>query len=115
MFRRKRIQTGYDLVLEIVVASVYFGSARLGLSLAFLNASVSPVWPPTGVAIAAVLLLGYRVLPAVLAGAFLANLATGLPVATAAGIALGNTLEAATASYLLRRFVKGKNPFNRAI
>src|SRR5215470_11994189 len=115
MFRKKRIKAGYELALEIAVAAVYYGSARLGLSLAFLNANVSPVWPPTGVAIAAVLGLGYRVLPAVLLGAFLANLRSGLSIATAAAIAIGNTLEAAAAAYLLRRFVGIKSPFNRAI
>jgi signal transduction histidine kinase/CheY-like chemotaxis protein len=112
---RTKAGTPYQIAVQLAVAALYFGAARLGLSLAFLNASVSPVWPPTGVAIAAVVLFGYRVLPAVLVGAFLANLATGLPIATAAGIAIGNTLEAATASYLLHRFVRARNPFNRAI
>jgi PAS domain S-box-containing protein len=98
----------------IVVTLIYLGAARLGLSLAFLHASVSPVWPPTGVAIAAVLWLGYRISPAILVGAFLANLATGVPVATAGGIAFGNTLEAVSAAYLLRRYVGSGNLFNRA-
>jgi signal transduction histidine kinase len=112
---RTKAGTPYQIGVEIAVAAVYFSAARLGLSLAFLNASVSPVWPPTGVAIAAVVLFGYRILPAVLVGAFLANLATGLPIATAAGIAVGNTLEAATAGYLLHRLARVRNPFNRTI
>jgi len=98
----------------IVVTLIYVGAAKLGLSLAFLHASVSPVWPPTGVAIAAVLWLGYRISPAILIGAFLANLATGVSVATAGGIALGNTLEAVSAAFLLRRYVGSGNLFNRA-
>src|SRR5262252_1381863 len=102
MSRTRLVDAASTIAIEILVAVVYFGSARLGLSLAYLNASVSPVWPPTGVAIAAVLGLGYRVLPAILVGAFFANLATGLSVATASGIAIGNTLEAAAAAYLLR-------------
>lgn len=96
------------------VTVVYIGAAKLGLSMAFLHASVSPVWPPTGVAIAAVLLLGYRVSPAILLGALIANLATGVPIGTAAGIAVGNTLEAASAAYLMQRFVGTRNPFGRA-
>ena len=96
------------------VAVVYFYAAKLGLSLAFLHASVSPVWPPTGIAIAAVLWLGYRISPAILLGAFLANLATGEPVATASGIAIGNTLEAVSAAFLLHRFVGSHSPFYRA-
>jgi len=63
-----------------VVTAAYFGAAKLGLSLAFIHANVSPVWPPTGVAIAAVLLLGYRIWPAILLGALLANLFTPVSV-----------------------------------
>jgi signal transduction histidine kinase/integral membrane sensor domain MASE1/CheY-like chemotaxis protein len=86
----------------VAIAVIYFGAAKLGLSLAFIHVNVSPVWPPTGVAIAAVLLLGYRIWPAILVGAFLANLSTNVTVATASGIAIGNTLEAIAAGLLLR-------------
>src|SRR5512141_2603465 len=97
------------------VAAIYFLAAKLGLSLAYLNASVSPVWPPTGVAIAAVLWLGYRATPGVVIGALLANyLLTDVPLAAAVGISSGNTLEALTAVYLVRRYVESRNPFNRA-
>jgi signal transduction histidine kinase/integral membrane sensor domain MASE1/CheY-like chemotaxis protein len=96
-----------------VVAAIYYGAAKLGLSLAFINASVSPVWPPTGVAIAAVLLFGTRIWPAIFAGALLANLFTPVTVATAIGIALGNTLEALSAGLLLR-FLDFHRSFDRA-
>jgi signal transduction histidine kinase/integral membrane sensor domain MASE1/CheY-like chemotaxis protein len=95
------------------VAVVYFLAAKLGLSLAFINASVSPVWPPTGVAIAAVLLLGYRIWPGILLGAFLANFFTPVPIATAGGIAIGNTLEALAAGLVLRS-VDFHNALDRA-
>lgn len=109
-------EAGYPayLVWVTATAAAYFGAAKLGLSLAFLHASVSPVWPPTGIAIAAVLWLGYRISPAILLGAFLANLATGEPVATAGGIAIGNTLEAVSAAFLLHRFVGFHSPFYHA-
>jgi integral membrane sensor domain MASE1 len=106
-------QIPYPLLL-LIVAATYFGAAEVGLSQAFLHTNVSPVWPPTGVAIAAVWLLGYRISPAILLGAFLANLATAVPAATAGGIAVGNTLEAVTAVFLLRRFVGPRSPFYRA-
>lgn len=105
-------QLSYPLLL-LVVTATYFGSAELGLSQAFLHANVSPVWPPTGLAIAAVWLLGYRISPAILLGALLANLATPVPIATASGIAVGNTLEAVSAVFLLRRFVGLRKPFYR--
>src|SRR5437870_10630871 len=105
-----------DLGVIAIVAGLYFLAAKLGLSLSSLNASVSPVWPPTGVAIALVLWLGYRAVPGVLLGALLANyLLTDVAFLTAAGISMGNTLEAITAVYLVRRFAGSRNPFQRAL
>jgi signal transduction histidine kinase/integral membrane sensor domain MASE1/CheY-like chemotaxis protein len=104
-----------NIGLMLGVATVYLLTAKLGLSLAYLNASVSPVWPPTGLAIAACLWLGYRAAPGVLLGALIANyLLTDVSLATAGGISIGNTLEAVIAVYLLRRSVESRNPFNRA-
>src|SRR5678816_4886642 len=87
--------------LCLVVAVLYFIGAELGLSLASLHENVTPVWPPTGIAIAALLIFGPRVWPGVFAGALAANLALNLPVASDIGIATGNTLEAILAWYLL--------------
>src|SRR5712692_7257848 len=113
--RFKNLKTTNVGVIAIV-AGLYFLAAKLGLSLAFLNASVSPVWPPTGVAIALVLWLGYRAAPGVLLGALLANyFLTEVTLATAIGISRGNTLEAITAAYLVRRFAGSRNPFQRAV
>jgi integral membrane sensor domain MASE1/anti-sigma regulatory factor (Ser/Thr protein kinase) len=88
----------------LVLALVYFGSAKLGLALAFSNESVTAVWPPTGIALAALVLGGRDLWPGVLLGALLANVTTDVPVYTAAGIALGNTLEAVVGAWLLDRF-----------
>src|SRR5215212_6511195 len=74
------------------VALVYFGAAKLGLSLAFTTRQVTAVWPATGIALAAVLLLGYRIWPGIFLGAFIANATQGEPSWTAAGIGVGNTL-----------------------
>jgi signal transduction histidine kinase len=100
--------------LNIVLTAVYFIAAKLGLSMASLHINVSPVWPPTGIAIAAVLMLGYKVWPGILLGAFLINLSTGVSVATSSGIAIGNTLEAVLATFLLHRFIGRKNFLDRA-
>jgi integral membrane sensor domain MASE1/anti-sigma regulatory factor (Ser/Thr protein kinase) len=88
----------------LVLAAAYFASAKLGLTLAFSNESVTAVWPPTGIALAALVLWGRGLWPGVLLGAFLANVTTDVPVYTAAGIAVGNTLEAVIGAYLLDRF-----------
>src|SRR5262249_62073153 len=87
-----------------VLAGAYYGTAKLGLDLAFETTSVTAVWPPTGIALAALLLWGYRLWPGVALGAFLANSWTGIPLYAVLGITLGNTLEALAGAYLLRRF-----------
>jgi len=84
------------------VAAVYFGAAKLGLSLAFMNSSISAVWPPTGIALAALLFWGYRMWPAIALGALAANSWTGIPIYSTLGITLGNTGEALVGAYLLR-------------
>ncbi|HXT22833.1 MAG TPA: MASE1 domain-containing protein, partial [Thermoanaerobaculia bacterium] len=87
----------------LAVAALYFGAAKLGLTMAFVTEQVSPVWPATGIAVAAVLLLGPRVWPGIALGAFLANATADEPLLVAAGIAAGNTLEALVAGWLLQR------------
>lgn len=98
--------------LCLIVAVVYFAGAELGLSLASLHQNVTPVWPPTGIAIASVLIFGPRVLPGVFVGALAANLPTSLPIPFAFGIAIGNTLEAFAAWFLLRRSKRWRNSFD---
>jgi PAS domain S-box-containing protein len=93
------------LLLMFGLAAVYLGAAKLGLSLAVMAEQVSAVWPPTGVALAAVVVYGYRIWPGILLGAFLANATANEPITTACGVAVGNTLEAIVGSWLLGRCV----------
>ena len=99
----RQATSGRELGLALALALVYFGSAKLGLALAFSNESVTAIWPPTGIALAALVLWGRGLWPGVLLGAFLANVTTDVPVYTAAGIAVGNTLEAVVGAWLLER------------
>lgn len=92
-----------------LLAIAYFIAGKLGLMPASLHASASPVWPPAGIALAAVLLFGYRVWPAIFVGAFLVNLTTAGNVATSVEIAAGNTLEALVGAWLVNRFGGGKD------
>ncbi|HEV8138344.1 MAG TPA: PAS domain S-box protein [Pyrinomonadaceae bacterium] len=87
-----------------LTAAVYFGAGKFGLTLASVHTNVSPVWPPTGLALAAVLLFGIRVWPGVFLGALLVNLTTPIPITAAVVIAIGNTVEAVAASGVLRAF-----------
>jgi PAS domain S-box-containing protein len=95
------------------LALLYLAAGRFGLSLAAMHANVSLVWPPTGLSLAALLLFGYRPWPGITIGAFLVNALTDVPLGTAAGIAVGNTLEALSGVYLLRRFVGFRNSLER--
>jgi PAS domain S-box-containing protein len=92
----------------------YFLAGKFGLAMAVVNASVSPVWPPTGIAFASFLLLGPRIWPAILLGAFLVNVTTTGSIATSLGIAIGNTIEGRLGADLVRLFANGRDVFNRA-
>jgi two-component system, NarL family, sensor histidine kinase FusK len=91
------------LVQVGTLAAVYVAAAKGGLLLATEGAQVTLVWPPTGLALAALLLGGPRLWPGVALGATLVNASTGAPLATACGMGTGNTLEALAAVVLLRR------------
>ena len=90
--------------LVLLLAAVYFGAAKFGFLMAYTARQVSVIWPPTGIALAAILLFGYRAWPGIALGAFLANITSQEPILVACGIALGNTLEAVAGAWLLRRF-----------
>src|SRR5213080_4183991 len=96
-----------------ILAVIYFIAGKLGLMLASLHASASPVWPPAGIALAGLLLLGYRAWPGIFIGAFLVNVTTAGNVATSFAMATGNTLEALVGAWLVNRFAGGTNVFDR--
>jgi len=100
-----------SIVLSLLVAVVYFAGAELGLSLASLHTNVTAVWPPTGIAIASLLIFGRRVWPGIFVGALAANLMTAIPVLSSFGIATGNTFEAIVAYWLLQRSQRWKGSF----
>ncbi len=103
-----------DIAVLAALAGTYFVAGKLGLNLASVHASATAVWPCTGIALAAFLIFGFRVWPAILAGALLVNLTTAGSVATSIGIAVGNTLEGVVGCYLISRFAGGKRTFERA-
>ena len=102
---RARFVSPYDrdVVATALIAICYALTAHLGFRLAVVADQVTTVWPPSGIAIAALLLWGPRLLPAVWLGAFAANALVDAPLWAAASIASGNTAEALTAWFLLSR------------
>src|SRR5881296_2463978 len=104
----------FPLALSILgLAAAYFVAGKFGLSLALVNTSTTAVWPPTGIALAALLLLGLRVWPGIAIGAFLVNMTTTADLASSVGIALGNTLEAIIGAHLVNTFANGSRAFER--
>ena len=101
------------VALLIGLAAIYYFAAKLGLRFAFINSSVTTVWPPAGIALAAFVLFGYRVWPAIFGAAFLANMTTTGAWLPSIGIALGNTVEGLFGSYLVNRFARGGRVFDR--
>lgn len=94
-----------DTLLKIfLLALIYWAAAKLSLLLNAVGGIAAPIWPPTGIALAALLHYGRKHWPGIALGAFLANLSVpGVPWWAAAIIGLGNTAEAVLGAYLLER------------
>lgn len=102
------------LAVSAVLAVIYFCAGKVGLRFAFVHPSATALWAPTGIALAAFLIFGFRVWPGIFLGAFLVNLATAGTALTSIGIAAGNTLEGLAGCYLVERFSRGQHTFERA-
>jgi len=81
---------GAYLLKIITLALIYHLAARLGLVMAYVQINTSPVWPPTGIALAALLIFGYSLWPGISLGVLAGSLLTGAPLGLALGMTLGN-------------------------
>jgi two-component system, cell cycle sensor histidine kinase and response regulator CckA len=97
----------------LILALLYFCAGSFGLSLARVHPSASAVWPPSGIALAAILLWGYWLWPGIFLGAFAVNIAASGSIAAAMGIASGNTVEAILGAALVNYFANGINVFEQ--
>ena len=107
----ERIQDIGSAVFLGALGLAYLLLAKLGLAVASLHPSASPVWPPSGLALASCLLWGNRVWPAIASGAFLANAITFGSITTSMAIAIGNTLEGVLTASLVGRWCTRDQPF----
>ena len=103
-----------NLAQMALLVAIYFAAGKVGLMLAFVNPNVTAVWPPTGIALAAFLLLGNQIWPGIFLGAFLVSLTTSGSIPASIAIAVGNTLEGLVGTQLVNRFAHGSQMFNRA-
>jgi PAS domain S-box-containing protein len=83
---------GHYLLYVLLLAAVYFAAVKIGLALAFSTKLVTAIWPPTGIALIAMLLFGRRVWPGVFIGAFAAHATSHEPMAVSLAMACGSTL-----------------------
>ena len=96
-------RSDYRYVLQLAfVFALYFGAGKLGLAVPFTSSNVSPIWPAAGVAVAAVLIWGIQIAPAIAFAAFLVNFLTPVPTFASIAIGLGNASSAVIAGYFLK-------------
>jgi PAS domain S-box-containing protein len=102
------------LTRGVILIALYFLGGLLGKQASFLSGSIALVWPPAGIALAAILLFGYRFWPGVALGAVLFSFMNGLPLGFfTLGTALGNTMGAIVCAFLLKRFIRFDNAMER--
>jgi len=94
------------------VAGLYYGAGRAGLHLAYLHGTVTALWPPVGVGVAALIILGPGIWPGIVIGdLLLADFST--PWGTIVGQTVGNTLEVVVAAVLFRRLTQKRITLER--
>jgi PAS domain S-box-containing protein len=98
----------------VILTAFYFIGGLLGKQASFLSSSIALVWPPAGIALAGILLFGYRFWPGVAVGAVLFSLIDGAPLGFfTLGTAIGNTVGAIVCAYLLKRVMGFGNSMER--
>mgnify|MGYP003578633678 FL=1 len=109
LFERVRMQLGRDQILLVSLAVVYVVTGRIGLAFGYIHPASSTLFPPSGVALAAFLVLGYRVWPIILLAATLLYCSVLGVVPASLLLAAGNTAEGLFLSYLINRFAGGRH------
>jgi signal transduction histidine kinase len=97
----------------VALAGIYVTVAKLGLMMDAVSGFATLVWPPTGIALAVLVLRGWKLWPGIALGALVVNLWTGAPLLAALGICVGNTLEALLGALALKRIVGLRDTFDR--
>ena len=109
---RTSFRRGLNYIAGLIgIGVTYFVLAKIGLALALIHPSASTIWPPTGFALAAIVLWGYRTWPAIFLAAMIVN-ATAGSIGTAMSIATGNSLEALVGAALINVWSNGRDTFS---
>jgi signal transduction histidine kinase/integral membrane sensor domain MASE1/CheY-like chemotaxis protein len=110
---RTTFRGGLNYIAGLIgIGLTYFVLAKSGLALALIHPSASAIWPPTGFALAAIVLWGYRAWPAIFLAAMIANATATGSIGTAISIATGNSLEALVGAALINVWSNGRDTFS---
>src|SRR3984893_3491306 len=110
---RTSFRRGLNYIAGLIgIGLTYFVLAKIGLALALIHPSASIIWPPTGFALAAIVLWGYRAWPAIFLAAMIVNAIAAGSIGTAISIATGNSLEALVGAALINVWSNGRNTFS---
>src|SRR5215470_11305713 len=113
IFARATFRRGLNYIAGLIgIGLAYFVLAKSGLAFALIHPSASAIWPPTGFALAAIVLWGYRAWPAIFLGAMMANATTNGSMSTAISIATGNSLEALVGAAVINVWSNGRDTFS---
>lgn len=107
-------QRARQILIHLSLFAAYVLAAKVGLLFADINPSATALWPPTGIALASLVILGPGYWPAIFAGAFVANAMADGNALTSLGVATGNTLEGLAGAIILTRRPERSALFNRA-
>src|ERR1700730_7742998 len=110
---RTSFRRGLNYIAGLIgIGLTYFVLAKIGLALALIHPSASIIWPPTGFALAAIVLWGYRAWPAIFLAAMIVNAIAAGSIGTAISIATGNSLEALVGAALINVWSNGRDTFS---
>ena len=112
---RTSFRRGLNYIAGLIgIGLTYFVLAKIGLALALIHPSASTIWPPTGFALSAIVLWGYRAWPAIFLAAIIANVTAAGSIGTAISIATGNSLEALVGGVLINVWSNGRDTFSNS-
>jgi len=103
-----------NLALLTFLTLGYFAAAKLAIGVIFVPPYVTPIWFPSGIALAAFILFGYRIWPAILMGSFLDHVTTTGFIITSFTIPATAALEGLAGAYLVKQFAHGAKAFDTA-
>jgi len=98
----------------LLLAVIYFAVTRLALWLIDIHPNTGSLWPPSGIALAALVLHGTRLWPGIFLGSFVALISPETSVAASALMAIGSTVEAVAGAWLALRVLDFHKELDRA-